>query len=69
MLKAVDLPTKQPPKPERKPGAAGLRAGTPADGDGREPATGRAEPNLRSQTQEDAGFARVRSREAGTSIV
>jgi len=32
------------------------------------PTTARAEPNLRSQTQEDAGFARVRSREAGPSI-
>jgi len=44
-----------------------LRAGAPAGGDGRKPATARAEPNLRLRTQEDAGFARVRYREAGPS--
>src|SRR5690242_12405884 len=49
-LTAVDLPPKPRPRPVRKPGGAGLRAGELAGGDGRKPATARAEPNRRPAT-------------------
>src|SRR5437868_13867487 len=65
---AVDLPAERSPRPARKPGEAGLRAGGPAGGDGGSRHRARRTELSPYTLKELAGFARERSREAGSFI-